>query len=65
MKTVIKYQTRSTGYVYWELKYEDGSGIHIFAAQENGTESNKRKAKKAAEHSKRLTDTAISKRNTT
>lgn len=59
MKVVIKYETRSTGVVHWQLKYEDGSGIHLFVCSENGTENNKRKAKKAAEHAQRLTQAAV------
>ncbi len=51
----------SSGQVRWELQYEDGSFIHLFACSENGTESNKAKAKKAAEHAKRLTDAALAK----
>lgn len=63
LKTVINYETvRHSGLVRWNLKYEDGSGIHIFVAQENGSASNKVKAKKAAEHAKRLTDAALAKR---
>lgn len=61
-KTVITYKTLHTGSVLWELKFEGGSDIHLFVAQENGTESNKAKAKKAAEHAKRLTDDALARR---
>lgn len=63
MRTVIKYETiRHSGYLHWTLQYEDGSNIHIFACSENGATSNKAKAKKAAEHAKRLTDAALAKR---
>lgn len=63
MKTKIKYTTiRHSGWVHWALEYEDGSNIHLFVCSENGTESNKAKAKKAAEHAKRLTDAALAKR---
>ncbi|WP_422759147.1 hypothetical protein [Paenarthrobacter sp. C1] len=63
LQTVIEYETvRHSGYVLWSLKYEDGSNIHLFVAQENGSASNKSKAKKAAEHAKRLTDAALAKR---
>jgi len=63
MKTVIKYETiPHSGYVLWQLKYEDGSNINIFVCSENGATSNKAKAKKAAEHAKRLTDAALAQR---
>jgi hypothetical protein len=60
MKTKITYETiRHSGWVRWQLQYEDGSSIHIFVCSENGGASNKAKAKKAAEHAKRLTDAAL------
>lgn len=63
MRTVINYETVShSGWVLWQLRYEDGSPIHIFVCSENGATSNKAKAKKAAEHAKRLTDAALAKK---
>lgn len=63
VKTKIKYTTAPTSkWVRWQLQYEDGSGIHLFVCSENGAESNRKKAKKAAEHAKRLTDAALSKK---
>jgi hypothetical protein len=61
VKTKIKYTAIASGWVRWQLQYEDGSSVHIFACSENGAESNKKKAKKAAEHAKRLTDDALAK----
>lgn len=62
LKTKITIRQQGSGY-YWELKYADtGEGIHIFAAEENGWESNYNKALKAARHSKRLTDQMIERR---
>lgn len=62
MKTKIKYIKVPSGWVRWQLQYEDGSSIHLFVCSENGAESNKAKAKKAAEHAKRLTDYALAKK---
>lgn len=63
MKTVIEYETvLHSGWVHWRLRYEDGSPIHIFVCSENGATSSKAKAKKAAEHAKRLTDAALAKK---
>jgi len=62
MKTKIVYETLSNGRVRWQLQYEDGTNVHVFVCSENGAENNKRKAKKAAEHAKRLTDAALEKK---
>lgn len=59
METEIRYNTLPSGHVQWNLVYEDGTRIHLFATSENGGENNKDKAKKAAEHAKRLTDNAL------
>lgn len=59
MKTEIRYDPLPDGSVHWNVVYEDGSRIHLFATSENGCQSNRAKAKKAAEHAKRLTDAAL------
>jgi hypothetical protein len=58
----IKYsRIKVSGWVHWELIYDAPNGKRLFVAQENGTENNKRLAKKAAEHAQRLTQAALEK----
>lgn len=58
MKVVAEIKRMGIGYG-WTVFYEDGTRPQLFVAQENGWESNKRKAQKAADHSVRLTQQAV------
>lgn len=58
----IKYETIAhSGRVLWSLEYDRPNGKRLFVTNENGAESNKRKAQKAAEHARRLTQAALDK----